>query len=123
MRADCLPNASVAIYVNGDALHEHHAESEESKTAACYVEAISGSEFSVVLTVEPGYAYLEEPHVFNVYLDGNKARSIIITPPTTTTESYTSSIDSVRRFEDGFGYYRKFTFAQHETSIHHIPMS
>ena len=120
MRATCLPNVSVAVHVNGDALHEYHADSEYEKTALCYVEAVSGAEFSLVLTTEPGYAYPKGGLQFRVFLDGNRARSIIVTP---TKKGSTSSIDSVRRHIDGVSYYMKFIFARLETSTYHIPMS
>jgi hypothetical protein len=115
MRADCLPHVSVAIHVNGNALHEHHADSEE--TAVCCVEAVSGAEFSVVLKVGPDYAYRKDSLQFQVSLDGSDARSRIITL-SRRKGSYTTSIDSVRRRADGHSYYRKFTSAQHETSMY-----
>jgi hypothetical protein len=68
---------SVAIHVNGNALHEHHADSEG--TAVCYVEAVSGAEFSVALTVGPDYAYRKDSLKFQVSLDGSDAVSRIIT--------------------------------------------
>ena len=121
MRANCLPNVSVAVHVNGNALPEHHADSEDGKTALCFVEAVSGAEFSIVLKIEAGYAYHNEDLQVRAFFDGNQARSTIIAP-TQMTEGYTSSMDSTRRHVDGFNYYRKFTFAQHETSTHQFPM-
>jgi hypothetical protein len=115
MRADCLPNVSVEIHVNGNALPEHHADSEDEKTALCYVEVVSGAEFSVVLTIGPGYAYRQEDLQFRAFLDGNLTRSKVVAP-TKMAEGHTASIDSVRRQADRFSHYRKFTFAQHETS-------
>jgi hypothetical protein len=115
MRADCLPHVSIAIHVNGNALLEHHADSEDAKTALCYVEAVSGAVFALVLMIEPGYAYRDEDLQFRVFLDGKQARSTIIAPAK-MAEGHTASIDSVRRQADRFSHYRKFTFAQHETS-------
>jgi hypothetical protein len=63
MRANCLPNVRVAIHVNGNALPEHHADSEDGKTSLCYVEAVSGAEFSLVSTTKPGYANPKESPV------------------------------------------------------------
>jgi hypothetical protein len=118
MRADCLPKVSVAVHVDGNALHEYHAESESEhvNTAVCYVEAVSGAVFSIVLTIEPGYTYRSESLKLRIFLDGSRARSIIINPAK-MTNGYTTSVESVRRHEDGFNYHRKFTFSQHETSI------
>jgi len=121
MRADCLPHVSVAIHVNGNALHEHHADSEDAKAAVRYVEVVSGAEFSLVLTIEPGYAYRDKDLQYTVFLDGNFARSNITTSAK-MAEGYTSSVSGTRRHVDDFNCYRKFTFAQHETSINHIPM-
>jgi hypothetical protein len=118
MRADCLPNVSVAIHVNGNALHEYHAESEDAKTALCYVEAASGAEFALVLTTEPGYEYRKDHLQFVTFLDGSRARGKIVVP-TKMKKGHTSSIDGVHSHKDGIEYYRKYTFAQHETSIHH----
>jgi hypothetical protein len=115
MRANCLPNVSVAIQVNGNSLHEYHAESEDENTALCYVEAVSGAEFALVLTTEPDYEYRNEHLHFRAFLDGSRAESII-TVPNSMKNGYTASIDSVCRVADGSSYYRKFTFAQHETS-------
>jgi hypothetical protein len=120
MRADCLPNVSVGIHVNVNALHEYHADSEDERTALCYVEAVSGAEFSILLTTEPDYAYRDNDLLFRASIDGHKVKSRII-GPIKMTEGHTSSIESVRRYEDGVNCKRKFTFAQHETSICHDP--
>jgi hypothetical protein len=48
-----IPKASVEIRVNGNALHEHQADSEDAKTALSYVEIVEGAEFSIVLTPSP----------------------------------------------------------------------
>jgi hypothetical protein len=122
MRADCLPKVSVAVHVNGNALHEYHAESESehANTAVCYVEAVSGAEFSLVLAIEPGYAHLKDDLQFRIFLDGNPARSQIVNPPK-QKGNCTIATDSVRRYEDGYSHYRKFTFAPHETSTCHVP--
>jgi hypothetical protein len=121
MRAHCLPNVSVAIHVNGNALHEYHAESEDAKTALCYVEAVSGAKFALVLTIEPVYRYHTEGIHFRTFLDSSRAEGVVITP-TQVKKGHTAFIDSVRHIADGSSYYRKFTFAQHETSICHDPM-
>jgi hypothetical protein len=121
MCANCLPNVSVAIHVNGNALHEYHADSEDAKTALCYVEAVSCAKFSLALTVEPDYTYRDESLHLRIFLDGNRAHSGVVTPAK-MTEGYTASIDSALRHADGFTYHRKFTFAQHEKSTCHIPI-
>ena len=53
MRANCLPNVSVAVHVNGNALPEHHADSEDGKTSLCYVEAVSGDHQARELVRQP----------------------------------------------------------------------
>ena len=121
MRANCLPNVSVAVHVNGNALPEHHADSEDGKTSLCYAEAVSGAEFSLVLTIEPGYAYRKEHLQFRVFLDGSQGNSLIINPRR-MTKGCTSTIEQESRHADGYSYDRKFTFARHETSICHNPM-
>jgi hypothetical protein len=52
------------------------------------------------------------------FLDGSRARGKIVVP-TKMKKGHTSSIDGVHSHKDGIEYYRKYTFAQHETSIHH----
>jgi hypothetical protein len=104
MRADCLPNVSVAIHVNGNAIHEYHAESEDAKTALCYVEAVSGAEFALVLTTEPGYEYRKDHLQSVTFLDGSRARGKILVP-TKMKKGHTSSIDGVHSHKDGSNYY------------------
>jgi hypothetical protein len=74
MRIDRLPKASVAIHVNGSALHEHMAESEHQMIATSYVEAVSGAEFSVVLKLEPRFRLRDKSQVLvcAISLDGQE---------------------------------------------------
>jgi hypothetical protein len=119
MRANHLPGVSVAIHVNGNALHEHQADSEDAKTALSYVEIVEGAEFSVVPTLGPEFAYCNEHLQIRLYLDGCKIRSHVM-QPAGPKKGAMKSFDSVREHENGYSSYRKFAFAQHRSSTHGI---
>ena len=115
MRAECLPPASVTIWVNDAALQEHSIENEDAQTTSCYVEAINGAEFSVVLALEPEYAYSDEDLQFCVFIDGRQARSYLVNS-TELGRYYTKTIKSAREYAS----YGRFTFAQHGSSVYEI---
>lgn len=119
MRAECLPHASVTVQVNGSAIQEYHVESGDAKTASCYVEAVSGAEFSVVLALEPDYAYSDDDLLFSVFIDGHHARAFVINS-TELGKDCTKTIESVRDYADGFVSFKRFTFAQHKSSAYGV---
>lgn len=117
MRVDRLRYASVTIQVHDNDLYEHLIESEDDKTALSYVEAVSGARFSVVLVLEPKFAYRDEDLQFRVFLDGRLARSYMIRSEK-MKEGMTKSLDAVREYADGFSSYSKSTFAENRSSTY-----
>ena len=111
-----LPKASVAIHVNGSALHEHPAESEFPMTATSYVESVSGAEFSVVLKLERRFAHQgKRVLVCAISLDGQVVTSHLLNKKYLsqgTTKCWDNALDDV----DGVSRFRKLTFAQHASS-------
>lgn len=114
MRADCLPHVSVAIQVNGNTLQEYPADSEDAMVAQSYVEIVAGAEFSIVLVMEPKYAYRHEDLRYDVFLDGYRVASHIA-HPAREKGSLTKTVDRVHECADGFKSCRNFTFAQHRS--------
>jgi hypothetical protein len=117
MRIDNLPKASVAIHVNGSALHEHMAESEHPMVATSYVETVSGAEFSVVLKLEPRFRLRDKSQalVCAIPLDGQEVMRHLYREQH-MRHGYTDCIDNALDDLDGVTYSRKFTFAQHASS-------
>jgi len=112
MRANCLPNVSVTIRVNGHALLEYSADSEDEMAALCYVESVDGAQFSIVLTVLPGYEHRDDDLQFCVSLDGCYTRSLAISSAWVKQGTNVISIDSTLDYADGLSSRRKFTFAR-----------
>jgi hypothetical protein len=119
MRAYHLPGVSVAIHVNGNALREHQADSADAKTALSYVEIVEGVEFSIVLTLEPEFAYRKDHLQVRLYLDSNRIKSHVM-HLAGLKKGTVKSFDSVSEYENGYSSYRKFAFAQHRSSTHDI---
>jgi hypothetical protein len=126
MHIALLPKASVAIHVGGNALHEYTAESEHPMKATSYVETIDGDEFSVVLKLEPNftprYAVSRDDSlrrdnrlVCAISLDGQGVASHAFNAKQ-MKHGFTKGMDNARDNMDGVSCYRKFTFAQHESS-------
>jgi len=115
MRIARLPKASVAVHVNGRALQEYEAESEDPMTATSYVETVNGAEFSVVLKLDRGFRPGDKSLAVNVSLDGSPATGLLIRENELKmgiTQSINKMVDEV----DGVSCYRMFTFAQHKSS-------
>lgn len=107
--------ASVAIHVNGSALHEHTAESEQPRTVTSYVDTVSGAEFSIMLNLGPHYTPREKALVCAISLDGQEVTRHLFRSDA-CRRGFTHCIDNALDNVDGVRCFKKFTFAQHVSS-------
>jgi len=120
MRANCLPNVSVTIQVNGNNLPEHQVDSGDPLSGLSFVEAINGAQFSIVLTVLPDYQHRDGDLELCVSLDGSKARSLTISSDWVKKGNNVIIIDSTHDYADGLASSRKFTFGKTEMSTYRL---
>jgi hypothetical protein len=120
MRANCLPNVSVTIQVNGNNLPEHQVDSGDPTAGLSFVEAIDGAQFSIVLTVLPDYQHRDGDLELCVSLDGCKARSLTISSDWVKKGNNVIIIDSTHDYADGLASSRKFTFGKTKMSTYRL---
>jgi hypothetical protein len=116
----------VQVFVNDVALQEYDDDNDKqtpdratSPTVVKYIEAASGAEFSVRSRIRPGWDQ-EEDMCWDVYLDGNLARSTVYLRKEYLEGFDTSIADAVRSCSGGEWYRRKFKFADIVTGEPHF---
>lgn len=67
-----LPGVEISVFVDGQALPEYcdHARNEQEHTQTRYIEAVSGKEFQIHITVPEGFEHIGDCLIFEIYVDG-----------------------------------------------------
>jgi hypothetical protein len=113
---DSLPGVEITVVVNGEDLHEYQDTDmeDEENTVTKYVEAVTGANFAIKITMPKGFAFGGDCLSFRVKVDGLFAKSPLIGPGD-TSEISTFLVDGVTVGDENI---RKLRFSELEIGMY-----